>query len=208
MSRARLTFWYDLASTYAYLSAMRIGSPAEAAGVEITWQPFLLGPLFRAQGWETSPFNVYPAKGRYMVRDVGRIAALRGLPFAMPNAFPAHSVRAARLVLTFEDMAERQTLTQALFRAEFDGGDFDLSNPDDLRRVLVETGLDASAIDRLEDPRIKSALRDATDRAARLGIFGAPTFVADDDELFWGDDRLDLAIAHARRISDTRAAIG
>jgi 2-hydroxychromene-2-carboxylate isomerase len=96
---ARLTFWYEFASTYSYLAAMRIDAAADAAGVEVAWQPFLLGPIFKAQGWTTSPFNIYPAKGRYMIRDVARIAAARGLPFRMPDPFPANTLKAARLAI-------------------------------------------------------------------------------------------------------------
>ena len=68
---------------------MRIEALAEAAGVAVDWKPFLLGPIFQAQGWNTSPFNLYPAKGRYMVREMERLAAERGLPFAHARAFPA-----------------------------------------------------------------------------------------------------------------------
>ena len=74
---ARISFWYDFASTYSYLAAMRIDSLAAAAGVEVAWRPFLLGPIFKAQGWDSSPFNIYPAKGRHMVRDLERTAAAR-----------------------------------------------------------------------------------------------------------------------------------
>ncbi len=95
----RLEFWYDFASTYSYLSAMRIETLSEAAGVTVAWKPFLLGPIFAAQGWTTSPFNLYPAKGRNMVRDIERIAASRGLRFALPAKFPQNSLMAARLAL-------------------------------------------------------------------------------------------------------------
>ena len=44
----RLTFWYEFASSYSYLSAVRIDAAAQAAGVEVVWQPFLLGPIFPA----------------------------------------------------------------------------------------------------------------------------------------------------------------
>jgi 2-hydroxychromene-2-carboxylate isomerase len=64
MTAPRLTFWYEFASTYSYLAAMRIDAAAQAAGVDVAGQPFLLGPIFKAQGWTTSPFNIYPAKGR------------------------------------------------------------------------------------------------------------------------------------------------
>ena len=94
--RPVLEFWYEFASTYSYLSAMRIDALAAAAGVAVAWKPFLLGPIFKAQGWDTSPFNLYPAKGRYMVRDLERLAADRGLAFVLPAVFPQNSLRATR----------------------------------------------------------------------------------------------------------------
>src|SRR5262245_51053650 len=68
-----LDFWFDFASTYSYPAATRISPLAAIAGVTIRFRPFLLGPIFKAQGWETSPFNLYPAKGRYMWRDLERL---------------------------------------------------------------------------------------------------------------------------------------
>ena len=73
----RIQFWFEFASTYSYLSAMRIEEDAARLGVAVDWQPFLLGPIFAAQGWNTSPFNLYPAKGRYMWRDMERLCAAR-----------------------------------------------------------------------------------------------------------------------------------
>ena len=90
----RLEFWYDLASNYSYLAAMRIEALARAASIELAWRPFLLGPIFKSQGWSTSPFNLYPAKGRNMIRDMERITTDRGLPFVMPVNFPAMSLAA------------------------------------------------------------------------------------------------------------------
>lgn len=58
-----IEFWFDFASTYSYLSAMRIEPLATDAGFEVYWKPFLLGPIFASQGWNGSPFNIYPAKG-------------------------------------------------------------------------------------------------------------------------------------------------
>ena len=48
-------------------------SSPKSRGVALAWRPFLLGPIFAAQGWRDSPFNIYPAKGRYMWRDMERI---------------------------------------------------------------------------------------------------------------------------------------
>src|ERR1041385_7871678 len=66
-------FWYEFASTYSYPAAMRIARKAREADVTVRWRPFLLGPIFGAQGWNDSPFNIYPAKGRNMWRDLERI---------------------------------------------------------------------------------------------------------------------------------------
>ena len=97
--RAVLEFWYEFASTYSYLSAMRIEEMAAAAEVEVRWRPFLLGPIFSAQGWSSSPFNLFPAKGRYMWRDMEREGSRFGLPVKRPDPFPQNSLVAARVAL-------------------------------------------------------------------------------------------------------------
>ena len=81
MSLPVLDFWFEFASIYSYPAAMRIGTLAGAAGLQVHFRPFLLGPIFKAQGWNTSPFNLFPAKGRHMWRDVERICAALKLPF-------------------------------------------------------------------------------------------------------------------------------
>ena len=94
-----LDFWFDFASTYSYPAAMRIRPLAREAGVTVRFGPFLLGPIFKAQGWDTSPFNLYPAKGRHMWRDLERLCADLSLPFRRPAPFPQNSLHAARVAL-------------------------------------------------------------------------------------------------------------
>jgi 2-hydroxychromene-2-carboxylate isomerase len=195
-SGSRLEFWYEFASTYSYLSAMRIEALAAAAGVEIVWKPLLLGPIFRTQGWDTSPFNIYPAKGRYMVRDMERLAAVRGLPFKLPQPFPQNSLHAARLALIGLAEGWGPAFTRAVYDAEFAGG-ADIGDKRVLAGLLTRLGLDAeSLLTRSELPETKQRLRQQTEEAQELGIFGAPTFLAK-GELFWGDDRLEAALALA-----------
>jgi 2-hydroxychromene-2-carboxylate isomerase len=196
---AKLEFWYDFASPYSYLSATRIGDAATARGVEIAWRPFLLGPIFSAQGWQTSPFNVYPAKGRYMVRDMARVAASRGLDFRMPEPFPAHSLMATRLALIGKQQGWCEAFSRAAFAAEFARGE-DIANLDVLRRLLTQMGVDTdAAIEAANSTENKDRLRHETEEAKARGIFGAPSFVTEDGELFWGDDRLEQAVAWSRQ---------
>jgi len=98
MKAPRLTFWFEFASTYSYLAAARIEPMAKMAGVEVAWRPFLLGPIFQAQGWKTSPFNLFKAKGENMWRDMERQVQKYGLPSPMrPDEFPQNGLLAARL---------------------------------------------------------------------------------------------------------------
>lgn len=195
---AKLEFWYDFASTYSYLSAMRVEQAALAKGVSVSWQPFLLGPIFAEQGWNNSPFNIYPAKGRYMWRDMERLAAARGLPFQRPVAFPQNSLKAARLALAIDSSDQRAGFTRAVYVAEFGAGR-DVSDAEVLADCLETAGLSPDLLTHIGDAGIKAALFQQVEHAKKQDIFGAPSFIAG-KELFWGDDRLDDAISYALAI--------
>jgi 2-hydroxychromene-2-carboxylate isomerase len=196
---AKIVFWYEFASPYSYLSAMRIDEETARAGVTVEWKPFLLGPIFKSQGWETSPFNLYPAKGRYMVRDIGRIAAARGLPFKMPAVFPGNGLKAARLGIAARSQGLLPAFSRAVFSAAFGEG-LDIFDDAVLTDCLSAAGLDPDVTRLLaKDGAAKFELRANTEQAEAVGIFGAPSFTTGDSELFWGDDRLDYALLWARQ---------
>ena len=200
---SRLEFWFDFASTYSYLSVMRIEQYAGDRGVTVIWRPFLLGPIFADQGWDTSPFNIYDAKGRYMWRDMERLTAARGLPFARPATFPQFTLTAARIATTAADEPWLPDFCRALYEAEYGRGE------DITERSAIAAALDAAGADpepwlaAAGEPATKAALRDRVEEARTNGIFGAPTFLTADGELFWGDDRLEAAVAWAAESSHT-----
>lgn len=193
-NRPVLDFWYEFASTYSCLSALRIEALAEEAGVELRWRPFLLGPIFAAQGWTTSPFNLYPNKGRYMWRDMERRAGRSGLKIIRPETFPQNSLIAARLALAGREAGWMPVFSKALFRAEFGQGG-NIAEEAVLNAALKEAGADPGvAFPASRSEEVKGRLKAETEYAKSLGIFGAPTFVTGDGELFWGDDRLEEAL--------------
>jgi len=192
-----LTFWYEFASTYSWLAAERIEALAAQAGVEVTWRPFLLGPIFAAQGWTTSPFNLFPAKGRNMWRDMERQSAGLGLPpIVRPDPFPQSSLLAAR-VATALPPAARPPFSRALYRAQFTQGR-PIADRDVLGAILHHIGAPPDALLAADAVETKGELRQATDQAQSLGIYGAPSFTTGSGELFWGNDRLEQAIAWAK----------
>lgn len=193
----RLDFWHELSSSYSYPAAMRIAEAAAQAGVEVRWRPFLLGPIFRAQGWPDTPFNLLPTKGLYMWRDLERICAATGLPFRRPRPFPQRSLTAARIALIGHDEGWGVEFSREVYRAEFGDGR-DIGERAVLMSILESLAEDPDAVlARAETPKNKARLRAETEEAQRLGIFGAPSFLTEDGELFWGNDRLEQALRWA-----------
>jgi len=190
----KIDFWYEFASNYSYLSAMRIEALAGKAGVEVRWRPLLLGPIFAAQGLNTSPFNIYPMKGRYMIREMERMCAADGRPFVLPDPFPQNTLTAARIALVAVDGGWEIAFTRQAYLAEFAEGRA-ISDQAVLADILTGLGQDPDAvIAAAETPENKARLKANTQEALEMEIFGAPTFVTEDGEMFWGDDRLEQAL--------------
>ncbi|MCB9958640.1 MAG: 2-hydroxychromene-2-carboxylate isomerase [Rhodospirillaceae bacterium] len=191
-STPTIEFWFEFASTYSYPAAFAVEEAARKRGVAVAWRAFLLGPVFAAQGWRDSPFNLYPAKGRYMWRDLDRLCAAQGLPLRRPSRFPRGSVPAARIACRFADAAWLPDFVRAVYRANF-AEDRDIGDPAVIRELLERQGAGPDAFAAAQADDAKALLRAQTDRAMELGIFGAPSFLVN-GELFWGGDRLDAAL--------------
>lgn len=190
--------WFEFASSYSYLAVMRVEPLARAAGVTLRWRPFLLGPVFLSLGWNDSPFNIYPPKGRYMWRDLARLAGKYGLPFKLPSQFPRNGLLAARVAMAADGQEWLPGFVRGVSRANF-GEDRDIADPGVIRAILAEQGVAPDPwLEAAGSEAIKTALRSQTERATELGIFGAPTFLVG-EEMFWGNDRLEDALAWAGR---------
>ncbi|MCW5749481.1 MAG: 2-hydroxychromene-2-carboxylate isomerase, partial [Alphaproteobacteria bacterium] len=189
-------FWYEFASTYSYLAAERIEGVARVMGVDIHWRPFLLGPIFGAQGWTTSPFNLYPAKGANMWRDIERIAARYHIAWTRPSTLPRNGLLAARVALVGATEGWIANFSRAVFRANFIE-DRDIGDPATVADIIDRLSLPATVLDKANAPEIKALLRAQTDEAIRLGIYGAPSFTVG-TELFWGHDRMEQAFQWAK----------
>lgn len=195
-----IDFWFDFASTYSYLSALRIEPLAAAKGIEVNWRPFLLGPVFTAMGWNDSPFNIYPSKGRYMWRDMERLCKQYGFPLRKPSKFPRNGLRPARIICAHRDAPWVPDFARAVFAAGF-AKDQDIGERDIVAGLLSHLGLDAGPLIAAgESPEGKDLLRRQTEEAFNLDIFGAPSFIVG-GEMFWGNDRLEQALVWAEGLS-------
>jgi 2-hydroxychromene-2-carboxylate isomerase len=195
MSTQTVDFWFEFASSYSYLSVMRIEPLAREAGVTVRWRPFLLGPVFLSLGWNDSPFNIYPPKGRYMWRDLARLSAKYGLPFRVPSRFPRNGLLAARVAMTGADQPWIGDFARAVMQANF-AEDREIAETMVIEEILARLGLPTAALlEQANSPENKQNLRRQTEQAGELGLFGAPSFITPDGEIFWGNDRLEDALA-------------
>jgi 2-hydroxychromene-2-carboxylate isomerase len=192
----RLEFWFEFGSNYSYLSVLRIERLAQAAGVHIEWKPFLLGPIFKDLGWNSSPFVLQKEKGRYMWRDMQRQAEKFGLPFRKPSVFPRTAILPMRVAIYAAEqpwMGDfcREVMLQNFFH------DLDINEEAQVRQALVHAGVEPDAVlAQAGSEANKLRLREQTEEARRRGVFGGPTcFVG--EEMFWGNDRLEDALAYA-----------
>lgn len=184
---ARVDFWFDFSSPFAYLASTAIEGVCARTGAELRFRPFLLGGLFKAIGTPDVPLFSFPAaKRRYFERDLQRAAAERGVTLRFPSGFPIRTVLPLRLVLVAGQDAGR--LTHALYRAAW-RDDRDIAAPEVLAAICAELGLDPALVERAGSEAAKRALRESTDEAVALGLCGAPSFVVD-GQVYWGQDRL------------------
>ncbi|NHZ32284.1 2-hydroxychromene-2-carboxylate isomerase [Massilia rubra] len=189
----QIAFWFDFGSNYSYLATMRIEALAAARGVRVLWKPFLLGPIFKASGWSSSPFVLQKEKGAYVWRDMQRQCDKYGLPWTQPSAFPRRALLPLRVALLGAGEPWIGAFCRHIMHANF-ALDREIDDPALVGEVLAALGLDASALlAAANTEQNKLALRAQGEQAVRRGIFGAPMFFAGDD-MFWGNDRLEDAI--------------
>ena len=184
-----LEIYWDFSSPFAYLGSTQAAKVAARHGATLVWRPMLLGGVFKAIGQADVPlFTWSDAKKKYVYEDMHRWAAYWGVPFKFPSHFPMNSLKAMRAYLALPE-DKRAAFRERTFRAAW-AEDRNIAEESVLRELL---GPDAdAAMAGSQDPAVKKQLIDATDAAVKAGVFGAPTWVVDGKELFWGQDRLAL----------------
>lgn len=198
-TKPTIEFWFDFGSNYSYISTMRIEAAASRSGLQVRWRPFLLGPIFRSFGWESSPFVLQQAKGEYVWQDMVRECRKAGIAWRRPSVFPRPAVLPLRVALVGAEQPWIGAYCRRVMSLNF-AEDRDIDSVDAVASVLHQLGLEVrDVLAAAQSDANKRKLREQTEAAMALKIFGAPTFLVG-DEMFWGNDRLDDAIAEARRL--------
>ena len=188
---AKIDFWYSIGSLYSYLSVMRIADIERERGTQFNWRPFSVRQIMKEM--DNLPVNK-PVKMAYMWRDLARRADMYGLKAKLPVPYPLEHFDLANQVAVLGSLEGWcADYTKAAYFQWFERGD-PAGTESNLSASLSSLGLDPVAIvEKAQSKIVLDEFESATDEARALGVFGAPTFAVD-DEIFWGDDRLDDAV--------------
>ncbi|MDU9394668.1 2-hydroxychromene-2-carboxylate isomerase [Pseudomonas sp. zfem002] len=195
---------FDYLSPYAYLANTRL--PGLDHPVE--YLPIDILAVMKQVGNQPSP--ACPPKLRYSGIDAARWAALYQVPFA-PNGALLQAIRAGRLegaLLVRAAVAAQQagvfeTFHPALFAAVWAGND-DLASSDTRSAFLRTLNIDSDIWHLADTPAIHEQLAANNAVAVQRGVFGVPTFFCN-DEMFFGNDRLDFVRAALQQAKGVHA---
>lgn len=205
---SRLEFFFDCSSPWTYLAFHRIQSVLSDTGAAVTWRPILVGGVFNAvnQGLYEQRARMAEAFGRddasgarrkaeYYVKDLADWARVAGLRIGQPPVFPVNSVKAMRACFVAEEHGLLVPWARAVFESYW--GDLaDISQDDVLLGVAERVGLDPHEVaSKIATPPYKDKLRANTGDLIARGGFGSPTMFVDGDDMYFGNDRLELVRA-------------
>lgn len=197
-------FFFDFLSPYSCLALLRAEEFQKRHDVRFALKPVTLSSLLEHH--EIKGAGVVPAKRAYVAADIQRVAQAQGLEFPGPPKHPFFSVDSLRVALLFREHELGLALCSQLARRCWCEG-ADLTDREVLEEAVRAVGLDAGELDeRLMDRDIKKTLRANSAEAIELGVFGVPTFVLGESELFWGQDRMDALAARLANEVDSPLA--
>ena len=194
----KIEFWFSIGSTYTYLSVIRLKEVEEKFGVKFSWQPFSVRKIMLEM--DNVPFPpTKQVKADYMWRDIERRAYSYGFEAKVPAPYPLKKFDFANSVAVLGvQEGWCAEYVSATYRRWFVDGLEPGSEPN-VSESLREIGLKPGIVLKLAaDEKIQKAYLKQTEQAQSKNIFGSPSFIVD-DELFWGDDRLEDAVNWAQR---------
>ena len=198
---AQLEFFFDCSSPWTYLAFTRIHGVVARTRAAIVWRPILVGGVFNAVNKDVYERRANPdaRKASYYEKDLQDWARLCGIAIGKPPVFPVRAVAAMRCVIAADEEGALVPFARAVFEAYW-GRLEDISRPEILANIAWSVGLDSERLlARSEEPAVKERLRQNTEELIARGGFGSPTIFIGGDDMYFGNDRLELVEAALAR---------
>ncbi len=189
-----LDFYFDCSSPWTYLAFENALIQFKNQPVTVRWKPILVGGLFNTVNPSVyaNRSNPVPVKETYAQKDLADWARHVGIEIGSPPVFPVNSVKAMRGAFIALEQDCLVPYARAIFEAYWRDLK-DISQDEVLRPIVASLGLDVFDffVD-ITTERRKSQLRENTDELVRRGGFGSPTFFLDGEDMYFGNDRLQI----------------
>jgi 2-hydroxychromene-2-carboxylate isomerase len=196
----KLEFYFDCSSPWTYLAFERALKLFEKTDLDIVWKPILVGGVFNAvnPAIYDNRANPVPAKANYAQKDLQDWAQFVGIHIGQPPVFPVNSVKAMRGAFYALDNNLLVPYARSVFK-HYWSDLADISQDEELHAIATESGLESSSFfSAIADQRYKDRLRDTTDELMTRGGFGSPTMFLDGEDMYFGNDRLELILARVK----------
>jgi 2-hydroxychromene-2-carboxylate isomerase len=189
-----LEFFFDCSSPWTYLAFESVQKIRARIDFNIVWRPILVGGIFNTVNpsvYENRAKPV-PVKARYYQKDLRDWAHHVGITIGQPPVFPVNSVKAMRGAFVAIEHNCLETYARRVFQRYW-GELADISQDDVLAGIVTECGLPAAEFfEKIGTAAYKDRLRLNTEEVMKRGGFGSPTMFLDGDDMFFGNDRLQL----------------
>ena len=183
-----IDFYFDFISPYSYLAHKKIIN-LDQRNI-FSYKPILLGGLHNLGGVTAPAFN--EKKMKNMKNDCILISKKNRIPFIWNEKFPINSLHLMRGFLIIDDNKKNKFI-DLCFDAYWKEN-LDISIEKNIKKILSDCKINYAFFEKgIKEQKIKDELKNLTNKAFKLDVFGAPTFLVN-NKLFWGQDRLEYAI--------------
>ena len=193
-TKGKLEFFFDCSSPWTYLAFKEIENLSSRLNLELVWKPILVGGIFNTINpsvYESRSNPVKP-KASYSRKDLNDWSLIRGITVNWPDVFPVNSVKAMRGVFFALERNEVSEYVELVFYSYWTNN-LDISLDKVLVKIVEELGWSSDQfISFINLESTKEALKLNTEELAKRGGFGSPTMFVDDENMFFGNDRLNL----------------
>lgn len=206
----RLEFFYDCSSPWTYFAFTRIQPIMERLALPIQWRPILVGGVFNAVNKDLyaareAMFNSPDSpRMKYFIKDMQDWARLCGVTTTMPAGHPISSVKAMRGAFYAGEQGALVPYSREVFATYWDSDTPDIASDEVLADICSRVGLDCEGFfAAIADQKYKDLLRQNTDELIARGGFGSPTMFINGDDMYFGNDRLELVEARLQELLGT-----
>lgn len=208
-AKPTLEFFYDCSSPWTYFAFTRIIPIMEQLALPIRWRPILVGGVFNAVNQEVYKAReaMFSSSGsprlNYYIKDMQDWARLCGVRAEMPEGHPINSVKAMRGAFYAEQQGLIVPYSRAVFEAYWGSESPNIADDEVLGAICTRVGLDSEAFfSAITSQHYKDLLRQNTDELIARGGYGSPTLFINSDDMYFGNDRLELVESRLKQRVD------